>query len=76
MDDIKQYTILKNKNGYKLNKQRLKVHNLRVRVVKDQEVKKRNLFMNDHTYEPSDKMLFLNDIEAWRIQCYNVVGIL
>ena len=70
------YVIMKTKNGYKLNKQRVKVHNLRVRIVKEQEEKKRNLILNDPTYEPSDKTLFLNDIEAWRIKCYNIIGIL
>ena len=70
------YGIMKIKNGYRLNKQRVKVHNLRVRIVKEQEEKKRNLILNDPTYEPGDKILFLNDIEAWRIQCYNIIGVL
>jgi hypothetical protein len=34
------------------------------------------LFFDYINYNPLDKEIFKNNIELWRIKCYNVIGVI
>ena len=72
---ILTFRILKSKDGHKLNKRKGRAHNLALKQVRQQEEKKRNKLKTDKTYNPKDKDIFNNNIDLWRIRCYNVIGI-
>lgn len=70
------FKLLNSKGGYKLKKRNRHAHNITLRILKVEEEKKRNKLMNDPDYNPSDKHIFLHDIDLWRIRCYNIIGVI
>ena len=71
-----EYTILKHKDGIYLMRRRKGAHKTALKVVKNEEEKKRQKIKTDSDYNPSDKDIFNNNIELWRIKCYNVIGVI
>lgn len=70
------FILLKSKGKYKLKKRNKRSHMITLRILKVEEEKKRNKLNNDPTYNPSDKHIFLNNIDVWRICCYNHIGVI
>ena len=75
MKHNKTFRLLKRKDGYILKKKNRKAHNITLRELKREEEKKRHKLLYDETYNPSDKDLFYNNIDVWRIRCYNIIGV-
>ena len=71
----KSYRLLKSKDGHVLKKKNKKAHNITLRILKIEEDKKRHKILHDETYNPSDKYIFNNNIDMWRIRCYNLIGV-
>jgi CDP-glycerol glycerophosphotransferase (TagB/SpsB family) len=70
------FRLLKSKDGYILKKKDRKAHNITIRILKIEEDKKRHKITYDTTYNPSDKQVFNNNIDLWRIRCYNLIDVL
>ena len=73
---VEKYIILSNKDGVRLDKKYKRAHKISLKYVKNQEEKKRHKILTDTTYEPKDKDKFINNIELWRILCYNTSGVI
>jgi hypothetical protein len=71
-----EYNILKHKDGIYLIRRRKKAHKTALKFVKNEEEKKRQKINTDINYNPLDKEIFKNNIELWRIKCYNVIGVI
>ena len=59
----------------RLRRKNKTAHIFTVKTVKSEEEKKNNKLKTDPNYNPPDKDIFINNIEVWRIQCYNILSI-
>lgn len=75
-ENIRYFKLYDCKDGHILKKKKTTyAHKLTLKQLIREENKKRRKLINDITYEPSDKDVFINNLDVWRIRCYNLIGI-
>ena len=74
-DNIRYFKLYDCKDGHILKKKTAYAHKLTLKELIMEEKKKRRKLIYDKTYDPSDKDTFINNLDVWRIRCYNHIGV-
>lgn len=73
---LNEFKLFSKRGEYVLKKKNTNAHKITLKVLIIEEAKKRNKILNDDTYKPSDLNTFINDIDTWRVRCYNAIGVI